>query len=120
MNKYTLIHIFVFSIPCSVCDGPGRDICGNCYPVGDARRIDDEKDKDSCVAVGESTGVSTWVVLVIVFSILAVVTLVVYAMMKQRQAQLKDDIDALLKQYLPMDGSLRIDIPSMHSLNIHS
>jgi hypothetical protein len=103
---------------CRVCGGPGRDACGNCWPAGDPRRVNNSNTPGACQPVTGTTGepsntatVSPGIVVVIVVVLIAVVGVAVFFYMRHRQNALKQDIDALLKQYLPMgetsDGGSR-------------
>jgi hypothetical protein len=101
---------------CNVCDGPGRDACGNCFAIGDPRRVTNVSSPGACsqgggggsAATGETSNtatVSPGIVVVIVLVLIAVVGVAVFFYMRHRQNALKQDIDALLKQYLPMEAS---------------
>jgi len=106
---------------CHVCGGPGRDACGNCFPLGDRRRVNNSDIPGACLpesATNTPSGdasttatVSPGIVVVIVLVLIAVVGVAVWFYMRHRQNALKQDIDALLKQYLPMsetsDGAPR-------------
>jgi len=107
-------------VSCGRCGGPQKDKCGRCYNVTDSRRID-ANSNTSCAPKGNASaatepqiirkkgekqggGFSAGAIVGIVMSCVAVVGLGVFCFMKHRQRQLKEDIDALLKQYLPMDA----------------
>lgn len=103
---------------CNVCDGLGRDACGNC-PSDPSKRVNNSDIPGAChPGAATSTGdtsntatVSPGIVVVIVLVLIAVVGVAVWFYMRHRQLALKQDIDALLKQYLPMgetsDGASR-------------
>jgi len=94
---------------CQVCDGNGescfdcrgtrfgdwsKDLCGECKANDDPSR----KEKGGC------GGVPAWGIVMIVFVCVSVVGAGVYFYMKRQQTVLRDDIDNLLKQYLPLEG----------------
>lgn len=84
---------------CGVCEGPGRDACQNCGP-------NPVMDVNDCYAVDtETTGLPVWAVVLIVVGCIMVVAVGVFFFMQHRQNALKQDIDALMKQYLPMDSA---------------
>jgi len=105
---------------CNVCGGPGRDACGNCFSAGDPRRVNNSDTPGACQPGAANSGdssnnaatVSPGIVVVIVLVLIAVVGVAVFFYMRHRQNALKQDIDALLKQYLPMgetsDGTSRV------------
>jgi len=93
---------------CGVCAGPGRDACGNC-PGDYTKRVNDSSVPGACQPASKQTGstdntatVSPGIVVVIVVVLIAVVGVAVWFYMRHRQLALKQDIDSLLKQYLPM------------------
>lgn len=109
---------------CGICGGPGKDKCGKCLPLNSTERIP-VGSKTSCIptitnppknetqekldkkaadeAQTEEPGLAGWQIVLIILACMLVVGLTVYCFMQHRQKQLKEDIDALLKQYLPMD-----------------
>jgi len=83
---------------CAGCDGvPNSDVkrddCGVCGGT---------KTKDQC-----GTGLSVGAIVAIAISSFAVVGLGVFFFLKRQQAKMRDDIDALLAQYQPLDGAAR-------------
>lgn len=57
-----------------------------------------------CGGNGVCGGVPAWGIMAIVFICVSVVGAGVYMYMKRQHNALRDDIDTLLKQYLPLDG----------------
>lgn len=80
---------------CDVCDGPGRDICGNCPTEG----VSAPNDESECSGGG---GFPVWGVALIVIGCVFVVGGGVFFYMRRREDAMRQDIDSLLKQYLPM------------------
>jgi len=83
---------------CAGCDGvPNsgmkRDDCGVCGGT---------KTKDQC-----GTGLSVGAIVGIALACFAVVGVGVFIFLKRQQAKMRDDIDALLAQYQPLDGGTR-------------
>lgn len=104
---------------CGVCGGAGRDKCNHCYEANDTRRVPFDSNtscepKNTSSATKpqvihqksdeERTGFGAGAIVLIVIGCVGVVGIGVFCFMKHRQRQLKEDIDALLKQYLPMDA----------------
>lgn len=100
---------------CNACGGPGRDACGNCFAANDTRRVNNSNTPGACQPAAANSAdnssntatVSPGIVVVIVLVLISVVGVAVFFYMRHRQNALKQDIDALLKQYLPMEASDR-------------
>ena len=96
---------------CMACGGLGRDACGNCWPAGDKRRVNDSSVAGACQQGGTgetapaTATVSPGIVALIVIILVAVVGTAVFFYMRHRQNAMKKDIDALLKQYMPMSDA---------------
>lgn len=96
---------------CQHCDGPGRDVCGHCT-VGDERVTDIEEcgPKNNTTQPEARTVVKkdyvnnfpTWGVVLIVLGCVGIVGGGVFVYMRRREDAMRQDIDSLLKQYLPM------------------
>jgi len=87
-----------FNKSCAGCDGiPNsgmqRDDCGVCGGT---------KTKDQC-----GTGLSVGAIVGIALACFTVVGVGVFIFLKRQQAKMRDDIDALLAQYQPLDGAAR-------------
>lgn len=98
---------------CGVCGGPGPDACKTCHPLGQESPdwVGDEStclSKDKAVqeaAAAAATGIDPVTTGVIVGVVVLVLAIGVFAYVRHRQRLFKDDVDALLAQYLPMaDG----------------
>lgn len=102
-NKVDACHVcWGDNSTCKGCDGVPNsgyvhDACGQCLPDTDPNF---KKDPDACV----SSGVSAGTVIAIVVPIVCVVAVLVYLYMRRQQHAVKEDIDNLLRQYLPLEG----------------
>jgi len=84
-----------------ICNGPTVVDCeGVCGGTAD------------CSSSGGSTGLPAYGVVLIVLVGVGLTGLGVYIYMKRQQSQMKNDIDALLKQYLPLDAANSLAHPS--------
>lgn len=106
---------------CGECDGPGKDVCDRCLPIGSTSRMskddggldrcgrclkfDDPLWNTTCVAAsnGNNTHTPIYVIIMIIVGTLAIAGIVVFFVMRERERRMKRDIDSLLKQYLPLD-----------------
>lgn len=98
---------------CDECAGPGRDACGICSKG--AARIDDPQ---KCNQFINKTGTKTviinddgdsfpaWGVVLIVLGCVGLVGGGVFIYMRRREDAMRQDIDSLLKQYLPMGADV--------------
>jgi hypothetical protein len=112
---------------CNVCDGAGKDLCGDCKAKDDATRVTDanaicgpETDKaikEAANTASAGAGLGAGAVIGITFSVLAVVGVAAALFIRHRNRALKEDIDALLKQYVPVTASHSTDVTltSAHS-----
>jgi hypothetical protein len=96
---------------CDVCGGIGKDLCDDCKASGDTTRVTDPaaicgaetaKAKAEAAANSKATGLGIGPIIGIVAGTLFVVGIAAALFVRHRNAALKQDIDALLKQYLPM------------------
>ena len=83
---------------CNVCNGDGMiDKCGSCKSQA-------SESFDVCSDEASSSSFPVAGIITIVAVCVAVVGLGVYMYMRRQQAAMRDDIDALLKRYLPLEG----------------
>jgi len=84
---------------CQVCKGPGRDVCGYCrYPGG--KPITDINECPNA-----ASGIKSSVVVVIVIFAVLAVGIGVYVYLRRQKIAMREDVDSLLKQYLPIDAA---------------
>jgi len=94
---------------CGFCQGPGKDKCGTCLPPGDANRIEKNSsrscnDREGGFEVPDpADGFPVWATVFIVVVILFGVGIGVTVVVNRREARVRADVDALLKQYMPME-----------------
>lgn len=94
---------------CGTCDGPGRDVCGHCT-TGDARienaddcnRVSNTTKTQTVIVDDNGEGFPPWGVALIVLGCVGLVGGGVFVYMRRREDAMRQDIDSLLKQYLPM------------------
>jgi len=95
---------------CGVCGGPGRDKCGNCFPVGDPARVEDEN--FDCSQANKSnviSGTPLWVTVVIIT--VSICSLAIFGTLcfRAREQRVRRDVDSLLKQYLPLEDTNEVN-----------
>lgn len=78
--------------PCNVCLAPTSPQWGQ-----------------SCVGSSTPATFPIWATIVFVLGAVSVVGGIIYACMRKQNKQLKDDIDSLLKQYMPLDSAPMVE-----------
>lgn len=80
------------------------DACHECLDPNDPKRVTEASKCYAPNTVAPTTGIPVWSTVLIVIACICLVAIGVFCFMKHRQNALKQDIDALMKQYMPMDG----------------
>jgi len=91
-------------VRCGVCGGPGRDACGDCTTGADRVENPDLCNRGTRTVIkdDEGEGFPPWGVALIVLGCVGLVGGGVFVYMRRREDAMRQDIDSLLKQYLPM------------------
>lgn len=103
---------------CGVCDGPGQDTCGNCFPLNDPRRKDDYDCEEHIVQpVQPVSAVSPALLAGMILGCAILVAITVFCFMRKREKMMRKDLDTLLKQYLPLDTENAHELDHTASIN---
>lgn len=97
------------NMTCLGCDGlpngPARDACGRCLAEGDPERVEIGSNCPADKLNNKVTVIPVWSIILIAAVSVIIIGLGVYCYMRKKQNAMREDIDSLLKEYLPLDAS---------------
>lgn len=102
---------------CGVCKGQGKDACGLCATASRPWTSDETQcPVRATFQQGEKEALPSWAIGAIVAGAVVLVLLVigVWCYVRNKEKEMRQDIDDLLKQYLPMEQDANADSAVVH------